>query len=85
MGGAFLPLLLGHQGVDFLREGRFCCFPAFPSLTFPPHAVKALAGVGEETQGEGLGTDFRVGLWAFLRKESRHSSMWKQTRLLSLV
>ena len=81
VGGAFLPLLLGHQGVDFLREGRFCCCPAFPSLTFPAHPVKALASVGQETQG----TDFRVGLWAFLSKENRHSSMWKQTHPLSLV
>ena len=54
VGGAFLPLLLGHQGVDFLREGCVCCCPAFPSLTFPAHPVKVLAGVGQETQGAGL-------------------------------
>lgn len=85
VGGAFLPLLFGHQGVDFLREGCFSCCPVFPSFTFPAHPVKALTVVGQETQGEGLGTDFRVGLWAFLPKENRHSSMWKQTQLLSLV
>ena len=85
VGGAFLPLLFGHQGVDFLREGCFSHCPVFPSLTFPAHPVKALAIVGQETQCEGLGTDFRVGLWAFLPKENRHSSMGKQTQLLSLV
>ena len=50
VGGAFLPLLFGHRGVDFLTEGCFSHCPILPSLIFPVHPVKAFPGAEQETQ-----------------------------------
>lgn len=50
VGGAFLPLLFGHWGVDFLTEGCYSHCPILPSLIFPVHPVKAFTGVEQETQ-----------------------------------
>lgn len=86
VGGAFLPLLFGRWGVDFLSQRCFPTALSFP-LTFPPPPPLCNCAPRQDKRARlgplPRGTDYWVGLWAAVPKENRHSCTWKS--LLSLV